>query len=324
MKKNLRIFGLGMLSVLAIAFTSCNNDDDNAAAQKNILQTIQAEAQFSTLAKALRVTGLESTLTGATKYTLLAPTNAAFAELEITSTSLDLLTPAELESLKNILLNHVVNDAKLSSSLATGYVKTNAKFGTTTSKISMYINVTGTTTKIVTLNDDAVVTMADKTASNGVIHTVDTVITLPTIVDHAIANTDLSTLVTLVTSSPQAPVLAALNGATATAPLTVFAPTNAAFTAATTGSGFAVGASDAAKTSVLLYHAVGGNILAGTLTENQEVTTASTQKFKITLVGGAQIIDKSNPAVKAKIIITDIQASNGVIHVVDKVLQPTL
>lgn len=255
---------------------------------------------------------------------MFAPTNAAFAELEITSTSLDLLTPAELESLKNILLNHVVNDAKLSSSLATGYVKTNAKFGTTTSKISMYINVTGTTTKIVTLNDDAVVTMADKTASNGVIHTVDTVITLPTIVDHAIANTDLSTLVTLVTSSPQAPVLAALNGATATAPLTVFAPTNAAFTAATTGSGFAVGASDAAKTTVLLYHAVSDNILAGTLTENQEVTTASTQKFKITLVGGAQIIDKSNPAVKAKIIITDIQASNGVIHVVDKVLQPTL
>jgi uncharacterized surface protein with fasciclin (FAS1) repeats len=144
MKKNLRILGLSMLSVLAIAFTSCNKDDSSA--EKNILQTIQAEAQFSTLAKALRVTGLESTLTGATKYTLFAPTNAAFAELEITSTSLDLLTPAELESLKNILLNHVVNDAKLSSSLATGYVKTNAKFGTTTSKISMYINVTGTTT----------------------------------------------------------------------------------------------------------------------------------------------------------------------------------
>ena len=86
MKKNLKNLGLGMLSLLAIAFTSCNNDDDDGGtpAQKNILQTIQAEAQFSTLAKALRVTGLESILTGATKYTLFAPTNAAFQYCFIT------------------------------------------------------------------------------------------------------------------------------------------------------------------------------------------------------------------------------------------------
>jgi uncharacterized surface protein with fasciclin (FAS1) repeats len=87
MKKKLRNLGLGMLSLLAIAFTSCNKDD--SVAEKNILQTIQADAQFSILAKALRVTGLESTLTGTTKLTLFAPTNAAFAELQISSTSLD-------------------------------------------------------------------------------------------------------------------------------------------------------------------------------------------------------------------------------------------
>lgn len=322
MKKNFRNLGLGILSVFVIAFTSCDKNDE--VVQKNILQTIQSDVQFATLAKAIKITGLETTLSGTTKYTLFAPTNSAFLELGITSASLDNQTPAQITDLKNILLNHVVNDTKLSSSLATGYVKTNANFGTTTSKISMFISVTGTTTKTVTLNDDAVVTMADKTASNGVIHTVDTVITIPTIVDHALANPGVSTLVTLVTSAPQAQVLAALNGATSASPLTVFAPTNDAFTAATTGSGFAVGASDAAKTAVLLYHAVNGNILAGTLTENQEVTTASTQKFNITLVGGAQIIDKSSPSVKSKIVVTDIQGSNGVIHVIDKVLQPAL
>ena len=322
MKKNLRNLGLGMLSILAIAFTSCNKDEDNPVVQKNILQTVQADANYSVLAKALKLTGLEATLSGTTKFTLFAPTNAAFTELGITAESLNTQTPVQLEGLKNILLNHVVNDTKLASSLTTGYVKTNANFATTISKISMYIAVTGTTTKTVTLNDDAVVTMADKIASNGVIHTVDTVITLPTIVKHAIANANLLTLVTIVTSAPQAGVLSALNNATAAEPLTLFAPTNAAFTAATTGTGFAVGASNENITKVLLYHAVGGNILAGTLMENQVVNTALGQNFKITLIGGAKIEDKS--AVKANIVATDIQASNGVIHVVDKVLQPML
>jgi uncharacterized surface protein with fasciclin (FAS1) repeats len=326
MKKNLRNLGLMALSLIAVALTSCNNNEPMVVMQKNILQTIQTDAQFTTLAKALKVTGLETTLSGTTKFTLFAPTNAAFTALSITTTSLDTQTPAQIADLKNILLNHVVNDTKLSTSLATGYVKTNASFGTTTSKLSCYVKVTGS---MVMLNGLAMVTAADKVATNGVVHTIDKVLVLPTLVSHAQANADLSTLVTVVTSGPQgafgdqSAVLSALNSATSAAPLTVFAPTNAAFTAATTGSGFAVGASAATVTNVLLYHAVGGNVLAGTLTEGQMVPTAfNGQTFEITLMGGAHIIDDSD--VEAKIVLTDIQAANGVIHVVDKVLQPML
>ena len=74
-------------------------------------------------------------------------------------------------------------------------------------------------------------------------------------------------------------------------------------------------------TKVLQYHVVNGNILAASLTEGQIVTTLQTpQTFTIQLTGGAKIKDANNRI--STIIATDVQCSNGVIHVLDKVLLP--
>ncbi len=116
-------------------------------------------------------------------------------------------------------------------------------------------------------------------------------------------------------------LVSTLNG---TGPFTVFAPTNAAFTSlldeldVTTGLP-GIGAST--LESVLKYHVVAGaNVLAGSLTEGQIVTTFLDQTFKIGLTGGPKITDASTRV--SNIIVTDVQASNGVIHVIDKVLLP--
>ena len=324
---------IALLAIIAVATFSCNNDDpivNPTPVDNSIAGIASRDANLSVLVKALTKTDLATTVAGSGSFTVFAPTNAAFAKINITAASIDALTPAQIPAFKQIVLNHVSAGAKSSTQLVDkAYIKTLATFSTTTNALSMFVDKTSG----VKLNGLATVTTANILATNGVIHVVDEVLVLPTIVSHAVANPALDTLQAVVTSAAggafgdQTAILAALNSATASAPFTVFAPTNAAFTAATTGTGFAVGATPAQVSNVLKYHVVAGaNVLAGSLTEGQVVTTALSQTFSVTLVGGAQITDKSTPtgAVKAKIIITDIQASNGVVHAVDKVLQPTL
>jgi uncharacterized surface protein with fasciclin (FAS1) repeats len=159
-------------------------------------------------------------------------------------------------------------------------------------------------------------------ASNGVIHIVDNVIGLPTIVTHATANSNFSALATALTRPGAPDFVAALS---ATGPFTVFAPTNAAFVALDTelAPGGIAGVSSTNLTKVLQYHVVSpANVLAASLTEGQMITPILTpaQTFTIQLSGGAKIKDARNRI--SNIIITDVQCSNGVIHAIDKVLLP--
>lgn len=129
-------------------------------------------------------------------------------------------------TLTQVLLNHVVSGTNLSTGLTTGYVKTLAKgSASSTNTLIMFIN----TASGVRLNGVSSVTTADIIANNGVIHVVDAVIGLPTIVTHATANPNFSTLATLLT---QQQLVETLNGTTSS-PFTVFAPLNSAFDTAT-------------------------------------------------------------------------------------------
>jgi uncharacterized surface protein with fasciclin (FAS1) repeats len=105
-------------------------------------------------------------------------------------------------------------------------------------------------------------------------------------------------------------------------PFTVFAPTNAAFASLLTELG--VSSLDSIPTAtleaVLVYHVVSGNVLAGSLTEGQTVTPLGGGDFTIGLAGGAKITDNGGRV--SNIIATDVQANNGVIHAIDKVLVP--
>ncbi len=184
--------------------------------------------------------------------------------------------------------------------------------------MSLYVDLTSG----VRLNGVASVSTADIKASNGYIHIVDAVIDLPTIVTHATANTNFTSLVGVLTKSGQPNFVGILSG---TGPFTVFAPTNDAFTAFNTelAPGGIAAVSDSNLTKVLQYHVINGNVLAASLTEEQIVNTLQVpQSFSIQLTGGAKIKDNNNRI--STIVATDVQCSNGVIHVLNKVLLPTL
>ena len=308
-----------VLVVLASFTISCDNNDDVAPAADNTITGLaKTNSNLTILVQALVKADLATTLQGTGPFTVFAPTDAAFVAF-LKTTPYATLNDVPKDVLTQILLNHVVSGAVKSTNLSTGYVKTLAKSPTSgTNTMSMYVDLTSG----VKLNGVAKVTTADVMASNGVIHVVDAVINLPTIVTHATANANFTSLVGALTKAGQPEFVSILSG---TGPFTVFAPTNDAFTALNTELapvGIA-GVSTANLTKVLQYHVVSGNILAASLTEGQILSTLQTpQKFTVQLAGGAKIKDANSRI--STIVATDVQCSNGVIHVLNKVLLPTL
>ena len=331
---------IALLAIIAVATFSCNNNDpvvNPTPVDNSIAGIASRDPNLSTLVQALTKTGLVSTVSASGSLTVFAPTNAAFSTF-LTANGFANLDAVPVDALKEILSNHVVQGTKPSTALVDqSYIKTLAKgWASTTNTLSMFVDKTNG----VKINGVSKVTTANILATNGVIHVVDAVIGLPTIVTHAVANPAFKILVKVVTSTvangngfgDQSAIATALT--TNTTPLTVFAPTDAAFVTATTGTGFAVGASPATVTKVLQYHVVAGNNLAGSLVDNTDITTVATepastmfQKLKVFTLGplGPRLQDKATaPNNISKIIATDVQCTNGVIHAIDKVLQPNL
>ncbi|MGO4906431.1 fasciclin domain-containing protein [Flavobacterium sp. W20_MBD1_R3] len=320
MKNVSKFRNLVLIVLFSILAVSCDDDDNNVVVDNTITGKATATANLSILVQALVKADLATTLKGAGPFTVFAPTNEAFTAF-LATTPYATINDVPKDALTQILLNHVVAGAVKSTDLTTGYIKTLAKgTASTTNTLSMYVN----TASGVKLNGIATVTSADIMASNGVIHIVDKVIDLPTVVTHAAANANFSSLVGVLNRAGQPNFITALS---ATGPFTVFAPTNAAFTsldAELAPNGIA-GVSAANLTKVLQYHVVSpANVLAATLTEGQVITPILTpaQTFTVLLSGGAKIKDANNRI--STIIITDVQCSNGVIHAIDKVLLPIL
>ena len=309
----LRVFAL---IFFAIAFVSCDNNDDPV--DNTITGLALRNSNLKILVQALTRADLATTLQGVGPFTVFAPTDAAFTAF-LKTTPYATINDVPKDVLTQILLNHVVSGSVKSTALSTGYIKTLAKGSASTSNtLSMYVDLTSG----VKLNGVAKVTTADVMASNGVIHVVDGVIGLPTIVTHAMANPMFSTLVSALTYNPQSGFAGVLSGTTSS-PFTVFAPTNAAFTAflgeTTYSSLSAIPANVLEKT--LKYHVVtGANVLSTALTENQVITTFSGQTATVKFTP-TRLLDVSGR--NCNIIATDVQCSNGVIHVLEKVLLPT-
>ncbi|WP_109435147.1 fasciclin domain-containing protein [Aquimarina sp. AU119] len=244
----------------------------------------------------------------ASSLTLLAPNNAAFTALGDVSG----LSSTQLEQ---ILLNHAISGKLQSTDLSTGYGNTLATYGTTDKNLSIYINTDGG----VEFNGISTVTTANIVTSNGVIHIVDAVITLPTVVTFATADANFSTLVAaLTTLTPSTEFDAILNTAlgTSPAPFTVFVPNNDAFAAIT------VPTDENDVAAILNHHVVAGSNVTSDMLASTSM--AMTLNGTITLtampptVKGATNMDASN------IVAADVQASNGVIHVIDQVLLPVM
>lgn len=331
MKNFAKLIKLTLIATTFVTMFSCSDDDGPVVTPPNnsIAAVASRAPQFTSLVAALDKAGLAQTLDQNGPFTVFAPTNDAFSAF-LTANNFASLDDVPVAVLKEVLLNHVVMGTNLSTNLSSGYVKSMGKgSASTTNTLSLYID----TTTGVKINGVATVTNADILASNGVIHEVDAVIGLATIVDHAIANPNFSTLVTVVTSTDtngngfgdQSAVATALT--TNTSPLTVFAPINAAFASAIGPGGFAENATPAQVSAVLQYHVTAaGNVQSSSLTNGQVVPMITDPVQNITIDLSAPTMPKitDQSTTQANIIVVDVQCANGIIHAVDKVLQPSL
>ena len=279
-----------------------------APPSNTVVDIIVNSEDHTLLEAAVGAAGLVDALNGDGPFTVFAPTDAAIVALtevlEITAEEL-----LALPNLGDILQYHVVAASAFSTDLTDGQM-----IGTLQgSDVTVTINMDG-----VFINE-AMVTVADIAADNGVVHVIDAVLLPPapvsnTVVDVIVNSEDHTVL--------EAAVLAAdLAGAlSAEGPFTVFAPTDAAFTALM--EALEVSAEELLAfeglTDVLLYHVVGAQALAADLSDGQEITTLLDQDVTITINGMGVFVNQ------AMVTVADIVADNGVVHVIDAVLLPEL
>jgi uncharacterized surface protein with fasciclin (FAS1) repeats len=305
------IIGILLMAVLA-ACGGGDDDNDHNQAPGNIVQVAQKDSRFSILVEAVQAAGLADTLSGPGPYTVFAPTNDAFGALltELGVTKDQLLANKTL--LAAVLKYHVVSGSVSSAQVPLGKAITPVGGGFfKVDKVGADLVITdgrNRTSKIV---------QADVAASNGVIHAIDKVI-LPAdknIVQTAAANPNFSILVEAVTA---AGLVDTLSG---TGPFTVFAPTNAAFAALLSELGVTKDqllANKALLTKVLTYHVVPALALKADVQVNTPIKTVEGETF---IVSPALAITDQRGR-QANITATDILASNGAIHVIDKVILP--
>lgn len=311
-----------LIVILPLSAMSCDdNNDMNEPETNSIADFVAANNNYSNLLAALIKADLVDTLKGDGPFTVFAPDNAAFSVF-LAANGFANLDAVPADALKQILLNHVVSGAVKSTDLTTGYVKTLSTATPNNSHMSMFINTSGG----VKLNGISDVTGADNMLDNGVVHLVNKVFGLPTVVTFAVADPTFSTLVTALTRADQpnfVGVLSTANG-TAPAPFTVFAPTNSAFGALLTELGVAgLNAVDGATLTATLNHHVvaGSNVRSTALTNNMTVATLG-GNITANITGGAKLTDANGRI--SNIVAVDVQASNGVIHAIDKVILPKL
>jgi uncharacterized surface protein with fasciclin (FAS1) repeats len=310
MKNYAKLIKLTLLIITSTLMFSCS-DDDSTTQERTITEFISKNPTLTNLYAALEKAELSETLNQSGQFTIFAPTNAAFAEF-LSVNGFANLEAVPTPILKEVLLNHVLNARVPSSDVSTGYVKTLGKgSASATNTLSMFINVTDNGVRI---NGVANVTAFDINCNNGVIHVVDDVIGLPTVVTHAVANPNFSTLVSLLS---QQNLVTTLSSSNSPAPFTVFAPLNSAFNTATLNLYGTLTSSQ--RTAVLTYHVVGGaNVLSNAIPSGP-ITTLETGTFSIS---GTTITDEASR--QTSIVATDVQAANGVIHAVNQVLLPNL
>ncbi len=332
-----RLTWLGLFVVLSMVLAACSTAAEPTAtpvpepveapteapmAEANSIVDIAVEdGRFSTLVAAVQAAGLVETLSGEGQFTVFAPTDDAFAALP-EGTVESLLEDPE-GALSDILLYHVAEGAVPAATVVTLDSVTTVQGEPVSIKI-----VDGG----VVLNDSAKVIITDIEASNGIIHVIDAVILPPSMAEaaseDAMAEDEMmdaksiaeiavedGRFTTLVAALDAAGLVETLAGE---GEFTVFAPTDDAFAALPEGTVDSLLADpNGALTDVLLYHVAEGVVPAETVVTLESAITIQGEPVSIQVVDGDVVLNDS-----AKVIITDIEASNGVIHVIDAVILP--
>lgn len=290
-----KIFGLALASF--VGFSSF------AMAQKNIVETAVEAGSFKTLAAALTAADLVDAVKGPGPFTVFAPTDEAFAKLP-KGTVETLLKPENKSKLQDILKYHVVKGKVLAADV----VKVKGAVALNGQRID--VKVDGGKVSV----DSANVVKTDIGCTNGVIHVIDSVIlpasdAIPVVADKA------GKFKTLLAAVKAAGLAEALSGE---GPFTVFAPTDEAFAKIpqATIADLLKPENKEKLAAILKYHVVSGRVYS---------EDAVAAKSANTLQGAAVAIkatDKGAFVNDAKIIATDVDASNGVIHIIDTVIMP--
>lgn len=307
-KKNFILF-LAMFFLAAISLTSCTKDDEviEDPTGKDIVEVASSNSDFSILVSAIQKAELVTALKGEGPYTVFAPSNEAFTEL-FNALGVEGIDDLSAETLRPILLNHVVEGEVKSADIETGYSPTLNTQAPDNKNVKIFIQKDGSV-KV----DESTVTIADIEASNGVIHAVDKVILPAGIVNHAINNPDFSILVEAVVKAGLVEALSA------DGPFTVFAPTNEAFNELFSALGVSgIGDLTAEQlTPILLYHVVQGNVTSDEVATGEVSTLNDSSKIDIMVSSSGVVLNSS-----ANVVAVDVQGKNGVIHVIDEVLIP--
>jgi transforming growth factor-beta-induced protein len=306
---------IGFAGVLVPGLAQANSDVSVAQAEssdaretpagKNVVAKLAKAGNFTTLIAAVQAAGLADTLATTNNITVFAPTDAAFAKI-----------PAET-------LNKIIADKALLTNILTYHVSPNrlregslARRGSAPTLFGADIAVTGAPEDLV-LNGNVNVTLGDIRATNGIIHAIDTVLTPPAkpkdIVDTAIGAGQFKTLVAAVQAAGLEQTLRTTQN------ITVFAPTDAAFAKLGKATIDAVLADKATLTAILTYHVAPKAIPASKILGAGSGTIRTLQggRVKFAVVDGGVVLNDN-----VKVLITDVKASNGIIHVIDTVLMP--
>jgi uncharacterized surface protein with fasciclin (FAS1) repeats len=276
-----------------------------ATAKSTIVETAVAAGSFKTLVAAVQAAGLVDTLNGTGPFTVFAPTDEAFAKLPAGTLEM-LLKPENKAKLAAILTYHVVPGAVKAADVV------KLKNAGTVNGQRVDIKVDGAKVTV----DGANVVTTDIACSNGVIHVIDTVI-LPvdgTIVDVAAKNGSFNTLVAAVKA---AGLVETLSGK---GPFTVLAPTDAAFAKLPAGTLEMLLKPENKKqlVDILTYHVVPGvAAYSDAVVKMTEVPTVLGSPIAVKVVAGKVMLNG------ATVVIADVEATNGVIHVVDTVILPS-
>ncbi|MEL7499575.1 MAG: fasciclin domain-containing protein [Planctomycetota bacterium] len=275
-----------------------------AFAQKTIVQTAIDAGNFKTLVTAVQAAGLVDTLNGHQEFTVFAPTDEAFAQLDSNTLS-SLLKPENKDQLTQILTYHVVK----------GRVNARDAYGldnaATVNGQRLGIDFQGNELKV---NDSRIV-VTDIQCSNGVIHVIDAVM-LPKLANIPATATAAGNFNTLLAAVGAAGLGEVLSGP---GPFTVLAPTDEAFAALPAGTVETLLKPENKQKliDILKYHVIAGRVYD---------TDAVNARQANSLLGRSLNIDVTADGLKindATVIAKNIETTNGVIHAIDQVLLPT-
>jgi transforming growth factor-beta-induced protein len=309
-KTTIKSFALS-IGILALSFSACKKDETTnnttvTPAAKSIYETAKADTTFSILVAGIDKAGLKTTLSGTGTFTVFAPSNSAFRKLGLSVAVINSITDAkEIEELKELILFHALGTKVKSTELSNSYAS--SLFTVNGNGVSLKIAVNP-----VKINNEANVTMANIETSNGIIHVVDAVLMPPTVVDIAVNNGGFTSLVAAL---DKADLVETLEDSES---ITVFAPADKAF------SDINFKLDDFTKEAlapILTAHVLGSQVRSSQIKNNDQVTTLN-ESVKLTFNTTMGVKFSGGKTSDISVTTADLQATNGVVHVINKVILP--